>query len=225
MNGEDAYNWIWGVVMLVILVSAISARRLSLGTIARGAIAWAAIGLIAYILVAHRYELKEIAGRVTAALGLDEQQVQGTTVRIRMSPDGHFWARVRVNGSERRMLVDSGATITAMSSETAAALNIAPDRNGLPVIIETANGAVEAQRGSIEELAVGGLVTRDLGVVISPSFGETDVLGMNFLSRLKSWRVEGNVLVLDPGSATSGAGNISDSTSIAREPNPRADFT
>jgi aspartyl protease family protein len=35
-------------------------------------------------------------------------------------------------------------------------------------------------------------------VVVSPAFGDTDVLGMNFLSRLKSWRVEDGVLVLVP---------------------------
>ena len=35
-------------------------------------------------------------------------------------------------------------------------------------------------------------------MVVSPAFGETDVLGMNFLSRLKSWRVEGSTLILEP---------------------------
>lgn len=37
-----------------------------------------------------------------------------------------------------------------------------------------------------------------LPVVVSPAFGDTDVLGMNFLSRLKSWRVEGDTLILEP---------------------------
>ncbi|MEN2784920.1 hypothetical protein ACFOKI_15215 [Sphingomonas qilianensis] len=35
-------------------------------------------------------------------------------------------------------------------------------------------------------------------MIVSPAFGETNVIGMNFLSRLKSWRVEGNILVLEP---------------------------
>ena len=42
-----------------------------------------------------------------------------------------------------------------------------------------------------ERVTLGTLDTRDLGVVVSPAFGDTDVLGMNFLSRLGSWRVEG----------------------------------
>ncbi len=39
-------------------------------------------------------------------LNLQDQSVVGDTVRIRMAPDGHFWARVTVNGVNRRMLVD-----------------------------------------------------------------------------------------------------------------------
>ena len=40
--------------------------------------------------------------------------------------------------------------------------------------------------------------TDDLTVFVASNFGDLDVLGMNFLSRLKSWRVEGNVLILEP---------------------------
>lgn len=196
---NDTVSLIWGVVMIGVLVSALFSRRLSLGMLARGVIGWAAIGLVAYFVVVHRYELGQMVGRVTASLGLDEQQVDGQIVRIRMSPDGHFWARVKVNGVEQRMLIDSGATITALSDETAAKLGIEASDGGFPVMLETANGTIQARRGRIGELSIGGLVTRDLGVVIAPNFGDTDVLGMNFLSRLASWRVEGNMLVLDPG--------------------------
>ena len=42
------------------------------------------------------------------------------------------------------------------------------------------------------------IVARDLKVVVSPAFGKMDVIGMNLLSKLKSWRVEGNTLILVP---------------------------
>ena len=70
-----------------------------------------------------------------------------------------------------------------------------------------ANGTVAARRGRIRKLAIGPLETDDLGVVVSPAFGELDVLGMNFLSRLHSWRVENNVLVLQPRADASNTGN------------------
>ncbi|RZL97585.1 MAG: TIGR02281 family clan AA aspartic protease, partial [Sphingomonas sp.] len=42
------------------------------------------------------------------------------------------------------------------------------------------------------------IVARDLSAVVSPAFGDVNVVGMNFLSRLKSWRVEDNTLILVP---------------------------
>lgn len=204
MNQWQSMDLIWLVGVLVLVVSALSIRRMSFGFLVRSVATWAVIILLAVVAVAHRHELSALFASVTATLGIDEQQVDGDTVRIRMSPDGHFWARVTLNGVERRMLIDSGATITAISAETAAAADI-ESSNGLPAMIETANGTVAAQRARIQHVAVGPLKTEDLGVVVSSSFGNLDVLGMNFLSRLHSWRVEGKTLVLEPrGDAADG---------------------
>ena len=197
---NQSVDMIWLVIVLVFALSTLVALRPSFAMLVRSLAAWGAIGLVIYVAVAHRQEIGAMVSRATDSLGLDEQQTQGETVRIRMSPDGHFWARARLNGVERRMLIDSGATTTAISSDTAAAVGVGTD-GGFPVMIETANGAVEARRGRIGKVGVGPLQTDDLGVVIAPNFGELDVLGMNFLSRLKSWRVEGNVLILEPGEA------------------------
>jgi aspartyl protease family protein len=66
------------------------------------------------------------------------------------------------------------------------------------VMIRTANGTIAAQSTRADELRMGNIVARDLGVIVSPAFGDTHVLGMNFLSRLESWRVEGRTLILKP---------------------------
>ncbi len=137
-------------------------------------------------------------GAITARLGLDDQQVAGDEVRIRMSPDGHFWARATVDGVERRMLVDSGATITVLSGRTAAATATDKATGLMPIILQTANGAVAAQTGKVGLLTLGGIEARNLRVVIAPTPGGFDVIGMNFLSRLQSWRVEGRTLILVP---------------------------
>jgi aspartyl protease family protein len=139
----------------------------------------------------------QLAG-ITDRLGLDKQEVVGDETRIRMAADGHFWARVRLNGVERRMLVDSGATITALSERSAAAASVDRNSNLMPVVLKTANGLTRAETGSIDELRIGTAIARDLKVVISPALGDVDILGMNFLSKLKSWRVEGRTLVLVP---------------------------
>ena len=136
--------------------------------------------------------------RLNDQLGLDSQQVSGEEVRIRMSRDGHFWANVTLNGVERRMLIDSGATITAISAETAQRAAVEKSANILPVVLQTANGAVQAETGTIERLVLGNIEARDLNVVISPALGNMDVLGMNFLSQLASWGVQDGTLILVP---------------------------
>jgi aspartyl protease family protein len=136
--------------------------------------------------------------RITASLGLDRQAVVGDEVRIPMSRDGHFWATVKLNGTETRMLVDSGATVTALSESTAAAAGVKADATIVPLLMKTANGTVRADAGTLDLLELGRIEARGLKVVISPALGDTDILGMNFLSKLQSWRVEGRTLILTP---------------------------
>jgi aspartyl protease family protein len=138
--------------------------------------------------------------RIKSQLGLDDQRVTGRDVRIAMSPDGHFWARVSINGVQRRMLIDSGATISAISEKTAAEAEVDKGAGLMPVILQTANGAVRAETGSIDRLTVGTIEARNLKTVISPALGPIDILGMNFLSQLASWRVEGRTLIMVPAS-------------------------
>lgn len=139
--------------------------------------------------------------RITAALGLDRQDVIGNEVRIPMGRDGHFWAKAKINGAERRMLVDSGATVTALSPATAEAAGVNTDATLVPLLMQTANGTVRADAGTVDSLTIGGIEAKKLKVVISPGMGTTDVLGMNFLSELNSWRVEGRTLILEPKQA------------------------
>lgn len=141
--------------------------------------------------------------RITASLGLDSQTVVGDEVRIPMGRDGHFWAKVNLNGTEKRMLVDSGATVTALSEATAEEAGVKADATLLPLIMKTANGTVRADAGTVDRLAIGAIEAHKLKVVISPGLGDTDVLGMNFLSELESWRVEGRTLILKPMKAAS----------------------
>jgi aspartyl protease family protein len=136
--------------------------------------------------------------RLTGKLGLDDQQVTGKELRIAMAGDGHFWARASINGVDRRMLIDSGATLTALSAGTAREARVDTSAAVAPIVLQTANGAAPAKAGKVDELKIGNIVARNLRIVSSPGLGNMDVLGMNFLSRLQSWRVEGRTLILVP---------------------------
>jgi aspartyl protease family protein len=189
------------VGFLVLVLGSLSIRRLPLGFILKTVIGWAAIAGVIYLVVVNRHTILDQLNTIGSKVGISEapQVAEGKTIRIQLSPDGHFWARATINGVELRMLIDSGATVSAISEETAQAAGIDYAR-GMPVSVSTANGTVEARRARAQRVEVGPLGTDDLTVFVASSFGDLDVLGMNFLSRLKSWRVEGNVLILEPQS-------------------------
>ena len=131
-------------------------------------------------------------------LGLPKQVVEGAETRVPMSRDGHFWLTAKVNGTPARFLVDTGATITAVSPSIADAAGLTPRSGGLPVMMQTANGSIAAEITSIDELRFGNVAAFGLDAIIAPGLGETNVMGMNLLSRLASWRVEGRTMILVP---------------------------
>ena len=164
------------------------------------------LALAAFILL-QQAPFDPTLSRLTAHLGLDDQQVAGREVRIAMSPDGHFWARASIDGTERRMLIDSGATVTALSTATARQAGVDGGGGLLPILIRTANGTVRAETGRVDRLELGGIEARNLRVVITPALG-ADILGMNFLSQLQSWRVEGRTLIMEPATPAEGDSEV-----------------
>ena len=181
-----------GLILLVVLM-----RVPFVGAAIRTLFSLALIGLLVLLLV-QRAPFDPYLARIADRLALDKQEVVGSELRIPMSANGHFFANVTINGVKRRMLIDSGATVTALSESTAAEAGMKAEAGLLPVIVQTANGPSEARAGTIDELRLGNIVARDLKAIVSPGLRDMDLLGMNFLSKLKSWRVENRTLVLVP---------------------------
>ena len=182
-----------GIALLIMLLQRVPV----IGRIVRFALSLALFAFLIFILLQQAPYQPELS-RFTSSLGLDDQEVSGKELRVQMASDGHFWVVATVNGVKRRMLIDSGATVTALSEGTAKEANVQRGSNLAPVILRTANGAAQAETGSIDELRVGNIVARNLKIVTAPGLGTLDVLGMNFLSKLDSWRVEGRTLILVP---------------------------
>lgn len=186
------------IAFMAVIAAILLALRLPMVRTLLRLVVWGALAVLLFVAIDQRERLGFGAGPLGKLIETDDQQVVGEELRIRMSPDGHFWAKASFGGIERRMLIDSGATLTAVNAETAEAAGLEPRDELLPVTLRTASGDVRAQTAEIAELRLGNIVARELPVVVSPAFGRVDVLGMNFLSRLKSWRVEGKTLILVP---------------------------
>jgi len=184
-------------MLLGLLGTMIAGRVPVLGQLMRTVSTLGLMGVLLLVVL----QLSRLDPRFSLAvpeIGLPEQLVVGGETRVPQARDGHYWITAQVNGEEARFLVDTGATLTAVSPDTAARAGLEPRQGGLPVRMQTANGPVAAEMTAIDELRFGNVAARGLDAIIAPGLGETNVIGMNLLSRLASVRIEQGELILVP---------------------------
>ena len=191
MNGFEGANSVYLVLLLMLVTSSLIATRLPLGKALKIALVWVAVFASAFAIFAFRSDFSAFGQRLRAEL-TGEPIAAGQTLRIPISDDGHFWVNAQFNGHRVRLLVDSGASITTIGGDTAKAAGIAP---GFRVPVQTANGTVDMARASVDRFVLGPIERENMTVFVNPG-DSSNVLGMNFLSSLRSWRVEGNDLLL-----------------------------
>ena len=174
----------------------------ALGAMARNLGAW---GIIVFVLIAgyqYRYELQDFASRVTAglvpgsplALGVDDGHA---TVTLDKADNGHFEARITINGTPIRAVVDTGATTTVLTAEDARAAGFDPGTLNFTIPVSTANGMARAAGVKTDELAIGGIVRKGMPVMIAaPGALGQSLLGMNFIGSLSGFDVRGDRMVL-----------------------------
>ena len=178
-------------------IGAVVARRSALGGILRIASSLA-LGLILLTVVLQLSRFDPRFDVAVPQIGLPEQMVEGGETRIPLSADGHFWVRAEVNGVPGNFMIDTGATLTAISAPLAERAGLEPRRGGIPIMLGTANGTVQAHVATVDSLTFGNVSASGTDAAIAESFGDFNVIGMNVLARLGSWRGEDNTLILVP---------------------------
>ena len=195
---ESLYLGIWGIV----LAAAILASGMRLGDVARQLAIWTLIILALVAGYQYRYELQDVAYRVTGGL------VPGSPLTIRedggqisvmldKSRNGHFEARATVDGVPIRLLVDTGATTTVISNADASKVGIDTDSLRFNVPVMTANGPGRAARATADSISVGDITRRRVPILVAePGRLGQSLLGMNFLGTLSGFDVRGDRLIL-----------------------------
>ena len=192
MTGDNAPYLVFYVLAIVLVASSFVGLRQPAGKTLKMVLAWVGIFAVVFGLFAFRSEIADVGQRLRSE-ATGTATVDGETVRIPIASDGHFWVEAEVNGRPVRFMVDSGASITTISSDIAraAGVQIGSDR----AVVSTANGPAMVARGRAERLEIGPIERTDFPIHVIDQRG-LNLLGMNFLSSLDSWRVEGNYLVL-----------------------------
>jgi aspartyl protease family protein len=190
-------DWMLGslyLLMAIMLVAgSLIARRERFAKLATMAVAWIAIFGAGFVLFSFRDDLGYVAQRLKAE-ATGAPVVEGQEVRIPMALDGHFWVEASLNGVPVKFLVDSGATMTTIGRDTAASAGVvvSSDRNQ---IVRTGNGMLRVASGRADSLSVGPIERAGVGLHVADN-DDLNVLGMNYLSTLERWGVEGRWLIL-----------------------------
>ena len=170
-------------------LSASSALRMALGCSAI-----VAIGLIVYSAdpsVESKY-LAPAAAKSTQTAGTYEWGV----VHLTAESTGHFFATGQVEGTDIDFIVDTGATLVALTYDDA--LNI-----GLPVhslrfdaSIKTANGQTWGAIVELADVTIGEITVRNVQAMVLDDGLDRSLLGMSFLNRLTSFEIARDKLTL-----------------------------
>lgn len=191
------------LALLMITVPAVfGAYRGRLGSAVRDLASWALLGVALVGVYSYRDELGRIAFRIAGelsppgtTLGVDQRQAGERAVRIRRRGDGHFVARVAVNGASVAMLVDTGASTVVLKQTDAKLLGVDTRRLNYTVPVQTANGLAYAAPARLGEVAIGNITVRNVDALVAqPGVLKESLLGMTFLSRLRSYEFAGEFL-------------------------------
>ena len=195
MTNDVMLGGVYLLMAVMLLLGALMARREPVAKLFTMALAWVAIFAAGFVLFTFRDNLGWVAQRLKAeAVGTPVEQ--GRETRIPMAIDGHFWVNARLNGRDVKFLVDSGATTTTIDRGTAKAAGIEVSGHR-DQFVRTGNGVIRVSSGRADELTIGTITRHDVGLEIADN-DDLNVLGMNYLSTLSRWGVEGRWLVMVP---------------------------
>jgi aspartyl protease family protein len=193
------------IALLIFLSSSIAGSyRGRASQAVRDVLTWSLVALLLVGGYSFREEIFSLGHRVvgellppgTALRG--ESQIEGErSVRIRRRPDGHFVAKTQVNGVSLVMLVDTGASTVVLKPNDAQRLGIDVERLKYSVPVQTANGTTYAAHVRLRNLTLGPISLNDVeALVAKPGALKENLLGMSFLSRLRSYEFTTDMLTL-----------------------------
>jgi aspartyl protease family protein len=118
-------------------------------------------------------------------------------VRLRADPQGHFILDAAINDRPASFMADTGATLVVLTYEDAARLGLSPHSLDFSGLAQTANGVSRVAPVMLDRVRVDDILVRDVPAAVAEKGAlDTNLLGMSFLSRLKSFQMQGHELVL-----------------------------
>lgn len=113
---------------------------------------------------------------------------------------GRFYVDGEINGRTIKFVVDTGATTVALTKADAERLGVTISRLRPLGLASSAGGPTRMYRLRLSSITIGNIAVRDIQAVVVPAASGRSLLGMTFLSRLKSYGVQNGKMYLEGGS-------------------------
>jgi aspartyl protease family protein len=120
------------------------------------------------------------------------------SVVIPPGQNGHFQVEGRVDGRRMDFMVDTGASMIALTARDAAMLGLHPSEREFTALIKTANGTVRAAPVELNMVEIDDIMVHNVTALVMPEGALSDnLLGLSFLSRLRRFEYSDGKLVLE----------------------------
>ena len=121
----------------------------------------------------------------------------GHEIALQREHDGHFYADVVVDGVPSRMLVDTGASVVALTGEDALAMGLYWNEADVAAVAQGASGPVYGVNTSLPRMRLGDFEAQDVRAVIIPEGLGISLLGQSFLETIDNVRIADDRMVLE----------------------------
>jgi aspartyl protease family protein len=159
---------------------------------------WVAIFCALILAYSFRGEFGALGQRLSGELMPRDGRVEGEQIMsYPLGDNGHFQLTAEADGATIDFTIDTGATDVVLTPVAARRLGYDVSQLQFNKVAQTANGYVRGASIVISEFKVGTIVMHDLPATVNEVDMSNSLLGMAFLKRLKSWRVEGERITLE----------------------------
>jgi aspartyl protease family protein len=170
--------------------------------------AFVAVGIAALVAsaIVPRYAVQMLTPMATTA-ALESHAAETATrpntdssgsVVIAPSNDEHFRVTGRVDGRPVDFMVDTGASVIALTQHDAVMLGINPAERDYDAMVKTANGVLHVAPVELSVVEIDDLVVHNVAAVVTPpGVLSESLLGLSFLSRLRRFEYADGKLILE----------------------------
>lgn len=120
----------------------------------------------------------------------------GGRIALAREGDGHFYASPYVDGQPIRMMVDTGASMIALTGRDAMAIGVDWNPAEVRPIARGASGDVYGVPVMLDNVTLGGLSASNVRAVVIPEGLDVTLLGQSFLSQVGKVEISGDQMVL-----------------------------